>query len=167
MPPANKFPVGEGIPRHFVSVVVCTYNRRETLAGALASVLGQETGEQFGLEIVVVDDASTDGTREVVEALAKVSTVPVRYVREEGRGVPFARNRGIAEARDEWIAFLDDDEIADPDWLRELLRDADRTGARVLGGVCRLKCSEATPLSYGGLTRAVLGEHYHGESARD
>jgi glycosyltransferase involved in cell wall biosynthesis len=95
-----------------VSVIVPTRNRRQLLALALASVL-----EQRGvrLEVVVVDEASTDETAAMVRGIADAR---VRLVRHEvPLGKSAARNRGIAEAHGEWIAFLDDDDVWAPDKL--------------------------------------------------
>lgn len=145
-----------------VSVVVCSYNREQTLGLALESVACQETGGEFEFEIVVIDDGSTDGTGEVVRRVAGCSPAPVRYVRESGRGVPFARNRGVEEARGEWIAFFDDDQIAGREWLRELMRTALETGAPIVGGVRRLQFLGEAPPEVAPPTREVLGEKYYG-----
>ena len=89
-----------------VSVILPTYNRRELLPRALASVLGQTRPPD---EVMVVDDGSTDET----ERLVRRDFSEVRYLRQENRGVAAARNHGIQEARGEWLAFLDSDD----EWL--------------------------------------------------
>ena len=78
-----------------ISVVVCTYNSMEMLAHALKCMVSQESNGQFSFEIVVVDDGSTDGTKDTVEEITAKSPVPVRYLRTEGKGVSHARNRGV------------------------------------------------------------------------
>lgn len=94
-----------------VSVVIPTYNRRERLASALASVLRQTRPVD---EIVVVDDGSTDGTQEMLDAFARQhADIPVVVVRQENRGPSAARNAGMKAARGDLIAFLDDDDV----WL--------------------------------------------------
>lgn len=85
-----------------VSVVITTYNRRAFLKEALASVFKQDYRDK---EIIVVDDGSTDGSDEEVRDL------PVRYVWKPNGGISSARNTGIQEARGEFIAFLDVDDI--------------------------------------------------------
>ncbi len=145
-----------------VSVVVCSYDREGTLGLALESVARQETGGEFEFEIVVIDDGSTDRTGEVVRRVAVCSPAPVRCVRESGRGVPFARNRGVEEARGEWIAFFDDDQIAERKWLRELMRTALETGGPTVGGVRRLRFLGEAPPEVAPMTREVLGEKWYG-----
>jgi len=100
--------------RKKVSVVVTAYNAAAFLERAVASVLAQTAPV---LEVVVVDDASTDPTPAVAKTLARRHP-EVAYVRLEGnRGVSAARNEGIIRARGEWVAFLD----ADDAWLPQKL----------------------------------------------
>jgi len=113
------------------SVVVPTYNRAALLLQVLRSLAAQRTEAPF--EIIVVDNGSTDGTRQVAAAFPGV-----RYVRETRPGSSAARNAGIAASRGEVIAFLDDDVVAEPDWLEALrcayaaLPDAWCIGGRVI-----------------------------------
>ncbi len=96
-----------------VSVVIPTYNRPEFLASAIASVLNQ-TFQDF--EIIVVDDASTDETPEVVDSFKDSK---IKYIRHEiNKGGSAARNTGIKASSSEYIAFLDDDD----EWLPEKLK---------------------------------------------
>jgi glycosyltransferase involved in cell wall biosynthesis len=135
-----------------ISVIIPTYNRCEMLGGALESLICQETGGEFSYEIVVVDNASTDATKAVVAQAATESPVPVRYYYHEVPGPAPARNRGLAEARGSWLAFFDDDELATPDWLRQLHRAAVETGAPVVGGAMLL---DVPPEEYQRLGRFV------------
>lgn len=128
-----------------VSVVVVTFNRAEMLRGALESLLELQTGDTFTYEIVVVDNASTDTTPKVVREVAARATVPVRYVREVRPGAATARNRGIAEAASDWIAFFDDDQLADSSWLDELHGATRSTGARFVGGPYHHVIPDGTP----------------------
>jgi glycosyltransferase involved in cell wall biosynthesis len=93
-----------------VSVILPTYDRAHQLAGAVDSVLAQTHGE---LELIVVDDGSTDDTRDVV-AQRCGSDPRVVYVRQENAGVARARNTGLERARGEAIAFLDSDDAWRP-----------------------------------------------------
>ncbi|MFY9793849.1 MAG: glycosyltransferase family A protein [Candidatus Sulfotelmatobacter sp.] len=106
----------------FVSVVIPTYNRLQQLCAALDSVLAQSYSN---FEVIIVDDGSKDGTREHMESLISgrlESDRPIRYVFQANQGSSVARNRGIAEARGEWIAFLDSDDIWYPDKLQWQVR---------------------------------------------
>jgi hypothetical protein len=99
-----------------VSVVIPTHDRRDLLGRTLRTVLWQQGVE---LEVIVIDDGSIDGTE---DAIARLGDPRIRYVRNEtALGVASARNRGVAEARGEWIAFVDDDDLWSPDKLSEQL----------------------------------------------
>jgi glycosyltransferase involved in cell wall biosynthesis len=93
-----------------VSVIVPTYQRRESVQRAVRSVLAQ-TFRDF--ELIVVDDGSRDGTRASLAALGDSIT----YIWQENRGVSAARNAGLERARGELVAFLDSDDR----WLPEHL----------------------------------------------
>lgn len=116
-----------------VSVVIPTHNRAHLLPRALESVLGQTFTD---LEVLVVDDGSTDRTSEV---MATYTDPRVRYlVQPENRGVSAARNRGFREARGQFIALLDSDDEWMPEKLEAqvaLLRDADDKIGAVYTGV--------------------------------
>jgi glycosyltransferase involved in cell wall biosynthesis len=100
-----------------VSVVIPTYNRCRQVNAALESVLAQTHSE---LEVIVVDDGSTDGTGEVIHRLIcqyAYDGKPIRYFFQANQGPSVARNKGIEQARGDWIAFLDSDDV----WLPEKL----------------------------------------------
>ena len=122
-----------------ISIIVPTYNRSELLRRAINSLLQQETEGKFSYEIIIIDDASTDETREVIGKTIKRSPRLVRYVKGEGKGYTCALNRGLAESHGEWLALFDDDELADPDWLKELYTFAVHIGAQCVGGVPRTR----------------------------
>lgn len=96
-----------------VSVVICTHNRADDLARALDSVLAQ--AGDLPCEVVVVDNRSTDATPDVVRRAAERG--PVRYLYEPQLGLCHARNAGWRAARGTWVAYLDDDAVAEPGWL--------------------------------------------------
>jgi glycosyltransferase involved in cell wall biosynthesis len=106
-----------------VSVVVPTRNRSELLAMTLCSVLRQR---DVDIEVLVVDEASTDDTRAMLAALADPRVRTLHH--EVPQGVSTARNHGAAEARAEWVAFTDDDDVWAPDKLARQLRAADAAG---------------------------------------
>jgi glycosyltransferase involved in cell wall biosynthesis len=113
-----------GDPEPKVSVVVPTHDRGPLLERTLASVVRQRG---VALEIVVVDDGSTDDTTRRLDALGDERLRVVRNERAEG--VSRARNRGIAEARGEWLAFCDDDDVWAPDKLAAQVEAAGAAGA--------------------------------------
>jgi len=112
-----------------VSVVIPTYNREEYLRQAIASCF--EGNEEVDVEVVVVDDGSTDGTREYLEEL---DDDHVRPVFQEHQGGQVARNRGLSEVRGEYLKFLDDDDWLAPSALRWEVKALQRTGADVCVG---------------------------------
>src|SRR5436305_8400951 len=120
-----------------VSVIISTYNRCEMLPAALESILAQETaGTRY--ELIVVDNNSTDKTREVVESFIARGHANLRYVFEGKQGLSHARNAGIAAARAPIIAFTDDDVRAASDWVASIKRvfdehpEVDFVGGKVL-----------------------------------
>lgn len=93
-----------------ISVVIPTYNRAPWLAEALASIAAQSMAP---LEVLVIDDGSTDKTEQVCQE----ASCDVHYFYQDHRGVSAARNRGIAEAKGEWLAFVDSDDLWKPEKL--------------------------------------------------
>jgi glycosyltransferase involved in cell wall biosynthesis len=87
-----------------VSVIIPVYNGSAYIAKAVASVQAQNFPD---LEIIVIDDGSTDDTAAVVAAI----TPPVRFLQQQNGGTGVARNRGVEEARGDFIAFLDADDL--------------------------------------------------------
>jgi len=109
-----------------VSVILPTYNRSSTLREAMESVL-EQTYED--LELIVVDDGSTDDTMDVVQS---VRDPRVRYIRlAENRGVSHARNVGLAHARGVWVAFQDSDDLWRPAKLEHQMDVALQAGEKV------------------------------------
>ncbi len=98
-----------------VSVIIPTYNRAKFLPRTIDNVLCQ-TYQDF--EILVIDDGSSDNTREIMQEYIKKHTGKIRYFYKENGGVPTARNLGIQLSNAEFIAFLDSDDIWDADKLK-------------------------------------------------
>lgn len=119
-----------------ISVIVCTYNRCESLRDTLNALKGQAMDHEVAFEVIVVDNNSTDGTKAVVTEAARESRWPIRYVFESAQGLSHARNRGIQEAQGEIVAFTDDDVVPDARWVEALAQaflseSADCVGGRV------------------------------------
>jgi glucosyl-dolichyl phosphate glucuronosyltransferase len=103
-----------------VSVIVCTRNRASGLAETLDSLTAQSLARQR-YEVIVVDNWSTDSTRQVAETALEREGLRGRCVLERALGLNNARNRGVEDSRGEIVAFLDDDARALPAWLDALL----------------------------------------------
>lgn len=101
-----------------VSVIMAVYNGEAFLAEALASVLGQA---EVDYEVLVVDDGSSDGTRHIAERFSQKHR-SFRVLHQANAGVTIARNHGVAEARGEFLAFLDQDDRWCPGALATHLR---------------------------------------------
>lgn len=115
------------LPRYpKISVVVASYNGGRTLKTCLDSLTHLNYPDY---EVILVDDGSTDGTREIVQ---QYSTV--RYIRQPNLGLSAARNTGIDAATGEIVAFTDSDCRADEDWLRYLIGDLLSGGFAGIGG---------------------------------
>lgn len=119
-----------------ISVVIPAYRREALILPTLKSVLEQS---QAPLEVIVVDDASPDGTVEAVNDFARENPVlQLRcVVQAVNQGVSAARNRGIREAKGDWVAFLDSDDLWEPNHLELLVaklreHDADIVFARAM-----------------------------------
>lgn len=116
-----------------ITVAICTFNRDDMLASTLDSLLAC-AAPACGLEVLVVDNRSTDGTAVIAQSYA-ARHAAVRYVFEGEQGLSAARNRAIAEANGELIAFADDDVYFDEGWLRSLeAAFSDDPGLACVGG---------------------------------
>jgi len=102
-----------------ISAIICTHNRAGYLPKAIQSLLDQPTPKDT-YEIVIVDNCSTDSTKEVVEKFSR-ATKNFRYIYESTLGLSHARNAGWRNARGKYVAYLDDDAIACPIWLDKIL----------------------------------------------
>ena len=121
-----------------VTVAVCTYNRAHYLPPLLQALRQQECSIPF--EILVVNNNSTDSTEKVLQDLSLLGGPPLRSVEEKKQGIVYARNRAIEESRDStYMAFIDDDEIPGPNWLKAAVDALDREGAECVGGEIRVR----------------------------
>jgi glycosyltransferase involved in cell wall biosynthesis len=104
----SPVPGGDGGTSLDLSVVICTYNRSSLLVRALESLEFQEPAD-LAYEVLVVDNNSSDDTRNVAQHFVEKRPPRFRYIFEPKQGLSYARNAGIANARAEDIAFTDDD----------------------------------------------------------
>ena len=112
-----------------VSVIIPTYNCAQYLSDAVESVLRQTVTD---LEIIIVDDGSTDNTAEVVQPYLTRPQQNVRYHRQDNQGPGAARNAGIVMARAEYVAFLDADDCYGPRFIEESLECLQKNGYDVV-----------------------------------
>jgi len=118
-----------------ITVCICTYRRAEDLTALLASLQRLEYTPAMEVQFCVVDNDTEPSARRLVEQAALDFPRPLRYVHETDPGIPSARNRALNEAiAPGYLAFLDDDETADQQWLIELHRVAKATGASFVQG---------------------------------
>ena len=87
------------------SVVIPVHNGEQTIQSALSSV-EKQTAKNLVEEILVIDDGSTDATKDLVERRAAVSPIPIRLLRQKKKGPSAARNAGMRQAKADYIAFL-------------------------------------------------------------
>jgi len=116
-------------PRVSLSIVVCTYNRCESLVATLASLNGCELPPECSLELLVIDNNGTDDTAAVCDAFARIARVPFRRILERRQGLSFARNRGIHESLGDVVVFTDDDVLVNAEWLTAYASEFDEQGA--------------------------------------
>jgi glucosyl-dolichyl phosphate glucuronosyltransferase len=117
--PSSIHPDGDGQPIA-ITVILCTYNRCESLARALQSLAESQLPESTKWEVLVVDNNSNDQTRDVVQEFCRKYPTLCRYVHEPEPGKSRALNNGICAARGDILAFIDDDVTVAPTWLQNV-----------------------------------------------
>ncbi|KXX63332.1 glycosyltransferase [Marichromatium gracile] len=115
------------------SIIVCTYNRADSLAETLDALAALRTPPGCDWEVVVVDNNSSDHTAALLRERA-AGWSRLRAVSEPRQGLSHARNQGIASARGEVLLFTDDDVLPEPDWLEQVLDGLERERADACGG---------------------------------
>lgn len=149
-----------------LSLVICTHNHLAALQQTLRdlAVLQPPRG---GWELLIVDNASTDGTQAwLAENDWRLQQVACRAVREDKLGVAHARNRGVTEAAGEYVVFLDDDETPEPDWLVNLETVMELHLPAAIGGRIRVRLPIQGPNWLTGELLGFLGELDYGASER-
>jgi succinoglycan biosynthesis protein ExoM len=106
--------------RKAISVCVCTYRRTDLLERLLVHVEEQITNQSFDYSIVIVDNDRQESARDLVCSFAKRSARPVAYHVEPEQNIALARNKAIENTHGDFVAFIDDDEYPDKDWLLRL-----------------------------------------------
>lgn len=127
-----------------LSVVIPTFNRADVLEGTLQTLVAQQ-GVDGRMEVVVIDDGSTDDTAATVARFAD-GPFAVRYVHQQNAGLNVGRNRGAAEARGPILAYLDDDVLLPSTWAMSVLEAFDiRPGLDAVAGRLFLRFESPPP----------------------
>lgn len=117
----NREPVHEFGGSH-ISVCICTYKRPQLLENLLGKLQAQRTGGLFTYSLVIADNDHDHSAESTVSAYQKKSSVLIDYCVEPEVSIALARNKAVHNARGEFIAFIDDDEFPENDWLLNLYK---------------------------------------------
>lgn len=121
-----------------LSIIICSYNRASYISDALTSLYCQSAGlNEF--EVIIVDNNSTDNTKEIYAIWRQTNTNgQFTFISETKQGASFARNMGATIAKGEWVCFMDDDAVATPNYVENILKhiqnkpDAVGFGGRII-----------------------------------
>lgn len=118
-----------------VSIIIPVYNSEKWLAACLQSALDQSVAD---IEVIAVDDGSTDGSLDMLRAFAARDPRLKILVNERNCGQAATRNRGLDVSTGRWLAFLDNDDLLAPDFCKILLAAAEASGADIIKGRARI-----------------------------
>jgi glycosyltransferase involved in cell wall biosynthesis len=150
-------------PTPRLSLVLCTYNRAQSLRQTLDTLGGLDVDGLDG-EIILVDNNSNDHTRDVIEAFQPHAPLPARYLFEPQQGLSHARNAGIDAATGDVIVFCDDDVLVDPTWLQEIAKAFAQRNPAALGGKILPKWQVPPPRWLGPPLHGFLALLDHGDA---
>ncbi len=144
-----------------ISLIICTYNREKFLADSLNSIAAQDAAKEY-FELIIVNNNSTDSTDEIVKQFIREHpALSITYVTEMAQGLSHARNRGIREAKGQYVSFIDDDAIAEPDFVSGLLRFFEaRPDAVAVGGPILAKYESQAPRWANKYSISMFTGHY-------
>ena len=121
-----------------LSIIICSYNRASYISDALTSLYNQSSGLD-NFEVIIVDNNSTDNTKEVYAIWRQTNTNgQFTFISETKQGASFARNTGATIAKGEWVCFMDDDAVATTNYVENILKhiqnkpDAVGFGGRII-----------------------------------
>lgn len=147
------------------SIIAATFNRSAKLERTLIDIQNLEIPPALAVEVIVVDNASTDGTKAMVETFIASSPLNVRYVFEKQQGPAYARNRGVREAHGEIVTFIDDDVLIPRRWLFEIHRAFENYNAACVGGRVMIDPSLKMPAWWDERWQFVLSSFDLGDEA--
>lgn len=151
-----------------ISLIICTYNREKYLPDAIESLINQKEINPGEIEIVIIDNNSTDNTEVICNGLiARSNDTPIYYFKEHKQGLSHARNRGIEVSNGLLLAFLDDDAFAHEKYVRHTLDFfGQNTGVTAAGGVILLHFENKEPAWYSHYIGSLLGYFCPWENSR-
>lgn len=127
-----------------IDICVCTFQRPQ-LAATLHSLAALRLPSGYGVRVIVADNDETQSARPLVERMGEISPLKITYVHAPARNISVARNACLDASDADFVAFIDDDEEATPDWLCELVDAAESSGADVVLGPVRAVYSPNAP----------------------
>jgi len=124
------------VQKTHICVCVCTYNRLQSLDLLLGKLQNQNTNRLFTYSIVVVDNDHTQSAKSIVISYKKKSIIEIDYCNEPIQNISLARNKAVKNAKGDFVAFIDDDEFPDENWLINMYKTCNKyKAAGVLGPV--------------------------------
>ena len=108
-----------GVKSH-IAICICTFKRPQLLAQLLRELADQRTDGLFDYSIIIVDNDASDSAREIVARAGAESRVPISYEVEQEQNIALARNKAVKNSVGDFVAFIDDDEVPNNDWLFRL-----------------------------------------------
>lgn len=151
-----------------ITIAICTYNRQKFI-GACLQCLAAQNVAPTDWEVIIVDNASTDDTANIVQHFISAHpALPFRYVYEAQKGLSYARNRSIIEAAADIITFIDDDAEAVPHFVQSIIdfMQANPTAAGAGGRVLPKYSESAEPIWMNKYLNGFIGRVDHGGSPR-
>jgi succinoglycan biosynthesis protein ExoM len=128
-----------------ICICICTFRRPEILKRVLEALNEQTTEGRFSYSILIVDNDKQESARNEAEVFAQKSSISVQYLVESRQNIALARNMAVENARGEYLAFIDDDEIAPSSWLLTLFSARERFQSDGILGPVRPQFDEAPP----------------------
>jgi glycosyltransferase involved in cell wall biosynthesis len=153
-------------PATNISLAICTYNNCDLLEKTLESIEKQKVSSEIIWSVLVIDNNSDDGTKELINAYILSNKIQkLNYFFEHNQGLAFARRRAISESQAQWIAFIDDDCILSQDWVEKAVSFCKRhPQAGGIGGHVELLW-EREPESINLACKESLSYQYWGDSS--
>ena len=132
------------MPSVTIDVCIATF-RRESLTDTIRSLAEQVLPDHVIVQVIVADNDARPSAAERVAAVAAETGLAVQYIHAPMRNISIARNACLEAATGDWLAFIDDDEVAAPDWLSSLLLAAEQESVTAVFGPAHARYNDAAP----------------------